>query len=83
MSMIDKVDDEIYKKEQVDNVINLMSEDIMVDNIISQINNSLNEKTFKEQINLFEYFEERYNFLSYTYSYDDNIMKRVISSFDY
>lgn len=82
MSMIDKKDDEIYKNEQLDSIINSISEDIMVNNIINQINNSLKEKTFQEQVNLFDYFEERYNFLTRIYNYDDNIIKRVTTAFD-
>lgn len=79
---IEKKDDEIYKRDELNQMINSISEDIILDNIISQINTHLDDNTIENKVSLFGYFEDRYDYLYNLYKDDTTILSRIYFEFD-
>ncbi|QQO92466.1 hypothetical protein CPT_Machias_074 [Staphylococcus phage Machias] len=77
--LIDDKDDLEMVKEEYDEIIMNISEDIMVDNIKDQIHESNTKQFYTDQHhkNFFEYFEIRFNFVLERYKDDNDILNRT------
>lgn len=77
--LIDDNDDLDLVKQEFDEVIMNISEDIMIDNIKEQIEDSNNKKFYTDQYHkdFFNYFEIRFNFILERYKEDNDILNRT------
>ncbi|QXN67899.1 hypothetical protein FPHOBKDP_00145 [Listeria phage LPJP1] len=82
MVMLNATVNEEYKRENVNEIITNISEDIMIDNILSQINDTDIQDLSEVRKSFFEYFEERYNFVKKNYNDDDEAMQNCREVFD-
>lgn len=82
--LIEDKDDLEMIKEEYDEVIMNISEDIMIDNIVEQIQKSNTMEFYNDgnATDFFKYFEIRFNFIMDRYKDDDNILARTRDVFE-
>lgn len=75
--LLDIDEERDFVKEEADVIVMQISEDIILDNILEQISNSLDYKFYdRNKQSFFEYFEKRFEFVIKRYDDDTDVVHR-------
>lgn len=73
---------ERFERDNYEEILTSISEDIILNNILDQIEDSLNIETIKEKQSLFNYFDIRMKALIDTYTYENEEYPTLIETID-